>query len=49
MLSDGRVHLATNWWVATFPGIAITIMVLGIMFLGNWTRDVLDPHNQGIQ
>lgn len=49
MLSDGRVHLGTSWWVATFPGLAITIMVLGIMFLGNWMRDVLDPRNQGIK
>lgn len=49
MLSDGRNYLATNWWIATFPGIAITVSVLGIMFLGNWIRDVLDPHNQGLQ
>ena len=27
----------------TFPGVAITVTVLGIMFLGNWLRDVLDP------
>ncbi|WP_261130929.1 ABC transporter permease [Bacillus sp. Marseille-Q3570] len=43
MLSDGREYLATSWWVATFPGIAITITVLGIIFLGDWLRDVLDP------
>lgn len=43
MLSDGRQYLATSWWVTTFPGIAITITVLGIIFLGDWLRDVLDP------
>jgi peptide/nickel transport system permease protein len=43
MLSDGRQYLATSWWVATFPGIAITITVLSIIFLGDWLRDVLDP------
>lgn len=43
MLSDGRAYLATSWWVATFPGIAITITVLGIIFLGDWLRDILDP------
>lgn len=47
MLSDGRNYLATNWWIATFPGIAITITVLGIIFLGDWLRDVLDPRSQG--
>ena len=49
MLADGRNYLATNWWVCTFPGVAITVTVLGIMFLGNWLRDVLDPKNQGIR
>lgn len=49
MLADGRDYLASHWWVATFPGLAITITVLGIMFFGNWIRDVLDPHNQGLR
>ncbi|MBD2845386.1 ABC transporter permease [Paenibacillus sp. IB182496] len=43
MLSDGRSYVATSWWVATFPGIAITVTVLGVIFLGDWLRDVLDP------
>ena len=49
MLSDGRNYLATNWWMATCPGIAISLTVLGIMLLGNWLRDVLDPKNQGLR
>ena len=49
MLSDGRNYLATNWWMATVPGIAISLTVLGIMLLGNWLRDVLDPKNQGLR
>lgn len=43
MLSDGRQYIATSWWVAALPGIAITITVLGVIFLGDWLRDVLDP------
>ncbi|WP_230498159.1 ABC transporter permease [Pseudoneobacillus rhizosphaerae] len=43
MLSDGRQYIATSWWVATFPGLAITITVLGVIFLGDWLRDELDP------
>ncbi|MER2007936.1 MAG: ABC transporter permease [Psychrobacillus sp.] len=45
ILSDGRDYLATSWWLATFPGLAITITVLGIIFLGDWLRDVLDPRS----
>ncbi|WP_240033930.1 ABC transporter permease [Planococcus salinus] len=46
ILSDGRDYLATSWWLATFPGVAITITVLGIIFLGDWLRDVLDPRSK---
>jgi peptide/nickel transport system permease protein len=43
MLADGRTYLATAWWVATFPGLAIMITVLAINLLGDWLRDELDP------
>jgi peptide/nickel transport system permease protein len=43
MLADSRDHLATSWWLATFPGVAISITVLGTILLGDWLRDVLDP------
>ncbi len=43
MLADGRVYLATSWWLATFPGLVIMLAVLGINLLGNWLRDILDP------
>lgn len=43
MLADGRQYLGSAWWMATFPGIAITLTVLGVVFLGDWLRDVLDP------
>ncbi|WP_438318995.1 ABC transporter permease [Sporosarcina sp. FA9] len=49
MLSEGREYLATSWWLATLPGIAITMTVLGIIFLGEWLRDVLDPRSQGLK
>jgi peptide/nickel transport system permease protein len=43
MLADGRDHLATSWWLSTFPGVAITLTTLGMILLGDWLRDVLDP------
>jgi peptide/nickel transport system permease protein len=43
MLADGRVYLVTSWWLATFPGVVIMLVVLGINLLGNWLRDILDP------
>jgi peptide/nickel transport system permease protein len=47
MLADGRQYIGSAWWMATFPGIAITITVLGVVFLGDWLRDVLDPRLRG--
>ena len=46
MLADGRDHLATSWWLSTFPGIAITLTTLGMILVGDWLRDVLDPRMQ---
>lgn len=43
MLADGRDHVGSAWWMATFPGFAITLTVLGVVLLGDWLRDTLDP------
>ncbi|MDG2266578.1 MAG: ABC transporter permease, partial [Candidatus Marinimicrobia bacterium] len=48
MLADGRDHLATSWWLATFPGIAITVTTLGLIMFGDWLRDYLDPKTKNI-
>lgn len=44
MLSQGRNYLQTEWWVATIPGLAIVVTVLGINLLGDGLRDALDPY-----
>ncbi len=43
MVSEGR-ELVNQWWVATFPGIAILTVVIGFNFVGDGIRDWLDPH-----
>jgi peptide/nickel transport system permease protein len=43
MLSDGRDFMRQAWWLATFPGLAISIVVLGANLLGDGLRDALDP------
>jgi peptide/nickel transport system permease protein len=42
MVAEGR-ELVEQWWVATFPGLAILTVVLGCNFLGDGVRDWLDP------
>ncbi|MCX7912398.1 MAG: ABC transporter permease [Dehalococcoidales bacterium] len=43
MVSDGRSELDRAWWISTFPGICIGLVVLSGNFLGDWIRDKLDP------
>jgi peptide/nickel transport system permease protein len=43
MLADGRRFVTSAWWLATLPGLAITLLTLSLLFLGNWLRDVFDP------
>lgn len=43
MLSEARNYLESSWWLPTFPGLAITVTVLGVNLLGDWLRDVMDP------
>jgi peptide/nickel transport system permease protein len=43
MISDGRSFFPTQWWMVTFPGIAILVTTLGFNLLGDGLRDVMDP------
>jgi len=38
-LADGRTYLFTSWWLATFPGIALMVTILGVNMMGDWLRD----------
>jgi peptide/nickel transport system permease protein len=43
MLAESREYLTTDAWLATMPGLAIVLTVLGFNLVGDWLRDVLDP------
>ncbi len=43
MVASGRDYLLTAWWVSTFPGVAILVLVLAINVFGEGLRDILDP------
>ena len=44
MLSEGRGYMLIQWWLATFPGLAIFVSALGMNLIGDALRDLLDPH-----
>ncbi len=42
-LRDAAVYVRQAWWMATFPGLIIMVVVLGVNLLGDTLRDILDP------
>jgi peptide/nickel transport system permease protein len=50
MLADARTFLFSGeWWLPLFPGLAISVTVIGYNLLGDSLRDVLDPRrNTGL-
>ncbi|MGB3329826.1 MAG: nickel transporter permease [Thermomicrobiales bacterium] len=46
MLSSGRSYLRHEWWIATFPGLALAVTAFGFNLLGDGLRDALDPRTQ---
>jgi peptide/nickel transport system permease protein len=47
MLMEGKEHLTDAWWLATFPGFAILLTVMGFNLIGEGLRDLLDPRLKG--
>jgi peptide/nickel transport system permease protein len=43
IVSDGRSYLVQQWWISTFPGLFIALVVLGFNLLGDGIRDIMDP------
>jgi peptide/nickel transport system permease protein len=46
-IAQGRDYLATSWWIASIPGVAIVLTVIGLNLVGDWLRDALDPSIDG--
>jgi len=44
-LSAGKDWLSLGWWIATFPGLAITAMILASNYLGDQVAAVFDPQS----
>ena len=43
ILNQGRLNPVEAWWISTFAGIAIVVLVVGFNLLGDGLRDLLDP------
>ena len=43
MVAEGRDYLLNQWWITTFPGLALFVVVVGFNLFGIIVRDWLDP------
>lgn len=49
LISDGQDAGTDLWWLVTFPGLTIVLVVLCINFVGDGLRDALDPTQRRVR
>jgi peptide/nickel transport system permease protein len=49
MLAEGQQYIALAWWLSTFPGLALFLLVLSVNTMGDFVRDYLDPRQRSIR
>ncbi len=49
MIADGRSYLTTAWWLSTFAGFSLVVVVLAVNLLGDWLRDYMDPRMRTVR
>jgi peptide/nickel transport system permease protein len=43
MVSEGQQYFMTQWWLVTFPGLAILLTALAFNLIGDGLREAFDP------
>lgn len=46
MVAQGREYLATQWWLALWPGLAIVLTAISLNVLADWMKTALDPRQK---
>jgi peptide/nickel transport system permease protein len=46
MISEGRTYILQQWWISTFPALAMFVFVLAANLVGDGLRDVMDPRSK---
>ena len=49
LISEGQDQGLASWWLVTFPGLIIVLIVLCINFIGDGLRDALDPTQRRVR
>jgi peptide/nickel transport system permease protein len=46
ILYDGKAYITQAWWITTFPGVVIMMVVLGFNVIGDYLSDLMDPYTK---
>ena len=49
MLAEGQKYVQSAWWLATFPGLALFLVVVSVNLIGDFARDLLDPKERSLR
>jgi ABC-type dipeptide/oligopeptide/nickel transport system permease subunit len=49
LIADGEDSSTDLWWLVTFPGLTIVLIVLCVNFVGDGLRDAMDPTQQKVR
>jgi ABC-type dipeptide/oligopeptide/nickel transport system permease subunit len=49
LIGEGQDQGLASWWLVTFPGLIIVLIVLCINFIGDGLRDALDPTQRRVR
>ncbi len=43
ILNDGQMYITLAWWITVFPGLFLSLFIIGVNLIGDGLRDELDP------
>lgn len=46
IVRDGQTYLEQAWWISTLPGVVILLIAIGLHFLSDGVRELLDPRSR---
>jgi peptide/nickel transport system permease protein len=46
LINSGQQYVDRDWWITTFPGIVLTLVVIAVNIVGDWIRDRMEPSSR---
>lgn len=46
MIAEGRGFITMAWWISTWPGVALAVLLIGLTLLGDGLRNAFNPRSR---